>query len=254
MYKSRIQYVMTWVAIGVLLTAGLGLMAASWNGAVTGSPNPSLMVLLWVCMSASGIWLFMLAVKKAHRLWVDDERKRQQSETNAREPSSQAKSKSKDLQALDFAATARKLVRRIPEDVPLEESGKALMKQVARELEIMSGILYIRRKKGFETAATYALVAPDEPYSFKEGEGLSGQVARSQQIMVLTRLPVDHLKVYSGLGKSEPSYLAIVPFVHKNRTIAVLECSGFRYDPHDVESMFRIFTRDLMEKLSPNLK
>ncbi len=61
MLKSRIQYVLTWVAIGVLLTAGLGLMAVSWNGALSGSSSPSLMVLLWVCMSASGIYLFMLA-------------------------------------------------------------------------------------------------------------------------------------------------------------------------------------------------
>ena len=245
---------MTWVAIGVLLTAGLGLMVVSWNGALSGSPSPTLMVLLWVCMSASGIYLFMLAVKKAHRLWVDEERRRKQSDANLKEPSSQAKRKSKDLHALDFAATARKLVRRMPEDAPLEKSGKALMKLLARELEIMSGILYIRKGQQFEASDSYALASSTEPYSFKEGEGLSGQVARSKQIMLLKRLPEEHLKVYSGLGKSEPSYLAIVPFVHKHKTIAVLECSGFRYNPHDIERMFRIFTRDLMEKLNPNLR
>ena len=49
--------------------------------------------------------------------------------------------------------------------------------------------------------------------------------------MVLTRLPEDYLEVYSGLGKAQPSYLAIVPLIHKGRTIAVLECSGYRYDP-----------------------
>ena len=245
---------LTWVAIGVLLTAGLGLMVVSWNGSLSGSPSPSLMVLLWVCMVASGIYLFLLAVKKAHRLWVDEERRLSQSEASSPEPSSQAESKAKDTHTLDFAATARKLVRRFPEDASLEESGKALMKNLAGELEIMSGILYIRKKQQFEASVTYALASPTEPYSFKEGEGLSGQAARSQQIMVLTRLPEDHLKVYSGLGKSEPSYLAIVPLVHKQKTIAVLECSGYRYDSFAIENMFRIFARDLMEKLAPNLK
>ena len=67
--------------------------------------------------------------------------------------------------------------------------------------------------------------------------------------MVLTSLPEDYLEVYSGLGKAQPSYLAIVPFIHKGRTMAVLECSGYRYDPHDIENMFRIFARDLMDKL-----
>ena len=196
----------------------------------------------------------MLAVKKAHRLWVDEEQRRKQSEASLKESSSEAKGKSKDKQTFDIVATARKLVRRMPEDVPLEEWGKALMKHLAGELEIMSGIFYIRKKKCFEATTIYALALPEEPYSFKEGEGLTGQVARSQQIMVLTSLPEGHVKVYSGLGKSEPSYLAVVPLIHKNKTIAVLECSGYRYDPQNIESMFRIFARDLMEKLAPKLK
>ncbi len=61
MLKSRIQYIMTWVAFGMLLASGLGLMIVSWNGVISGSLSPSLMVLLWIAMSASGIYLFMLA-------------------------------------------------------------------------------------------------------------------------------------------------------------------------------------------------
>ncbi len=71
--------------------------------------------------------------------------------------------------------------------------------------------------------------------------------------MVLTQLPEDFLEVYSGLGKAKPAYLAIVPLIHKSRTLAVLECTGYRFDPHDIENMFRIYSRDIMEKLSPNL-
>ena len=137
---------MTWISIGVLLTAGLGLLAVSWNGAFSGTLSPSLMVLLWIFMSASGIYLFMLAVKKAHRLWVNEERQRKQDGATSRESSSQDKSASKDKQFLESAATARKMVRRIPDDTTLEESGEALMKNLARELEIMSGILYIKKK------------------------------------------------------------------------------------------------------------
>jgi hypothetical protein len=61
------------------------------------------------------------------------------------------------------------------------------------------------------------------------------------------------MDVYSGLGKARPAYLAIIPLIHKNKTVAVLECSGYKYDPHDIENMFRIFSRDLMDKISPNL-
>lgn len=245
---------MTWVTIGVMLTAGLGLMVASWNGAVKGTPSPFLMILLWTCMSASGIYLFMLAAKKAHRLWIHEERRRKQSGTPVPEPDPQGKRASKDKHSLETAATARKLVRRVPEDASMEEAGRVLMKNLARELEIMSGILYLRKKNVFEAVATYAFSTAGEPYAFKEGEGLSGQVARDHQITIFTSLPEGYLEVCSGLGKSEPSYLAIVPFIHKNKAIAVLECSGYRYDPHDIETTFRILSRDLMEKISPNLK
>jgi two-component system chemotaxis sensor kinase CheA len=142
----------------------------------------------------------------------------------------------------------------MPENVSLEKSGEELLRILARELEIMSGILYIKKRAVFEAVATYALASAEEPYSFREGEGLPGQAARSRQIMVLTKLPEDYLQVCSGLGKAKPAYLAIIPFIYRNRTIAVLECSGYRHDPHEIESMFRIFSRDLMEKISPNLR
>ena len=245
---------MTWVCLGILLAAGLGLMVVSWNGALEGSPSYMLMVFLWLCISSSGIYLFLLGVKKAHRLWVHDERRKRVAESEKQTPLSHTKTTSKEKQELDFAATARKLVRHIPEDVPLEESGREILENLAKELEIMSGIFYLKKKTVFEAVATYALSSPGEPYSFKEGEGLTGQAARNQQIMVLTTLPEAYLEVFSGLGKSEPSYLAITPLVHKNKTVAVLECAGYRYDPHDLESMFRIFSRDMMEKLSPHMK
>ena len=249
MQKSKIQYIVTWVAMGIMLLSGIGLLAVAWNGVVRGSSNPSLMVFLWIGMSTSGIYLFMLAVKKAHRTWVTDMRQQKKDESEAATRQSESRSPLKDSQSLDSAATARKLVRRIPDGASLEESGKELLKNLARELEIMSGLLYIRKGTRFEASASYAIVSPTEPYVFKEGEGLSGQVARNRQIMVLTSLPEGHLEVYSGLGKAEPKYLAIVPFIQKGKTVGLLECSGYRYDPKDIESMFRILSRDLMEKL-----
>lgn len=253
MQRSRILYMLTWVALVVLLTGGISLLILSWNGILTNPPSPVLMIFFLIAMAGSGIFLFMLAVKKAHRLMVDEERSRKEKESEINETSGDRKHPSKDNQILDVSATARKLVRRIPDNAKMEDAGKILLKNLARELEIMAGIFYIGKKGQFEATSMYAMASPTEPYSFREGEGLTGQVARNQQTMLLTRLPEEHLEVYSGLGKSNPAYLAIVPLIHKNKTIAVLECSGYRYDPHDIEKMFRIFSRELMEKLSPNL-
>ncbi len=253
MLKSKAKYIMTWVTFGLLLVSGLGLMAVSWNGALKGSPSPGLMVFLWILMSASGIYLFLFAAKKAHRLWINEERSRKQAESHDTKSPTPARSSYREDKTLDIVSTARKLVRRVPEKEPLSDLGQTLLNNLAKELEIMSGIVYIREKNAFRAVATYALPTTTEPYSFQEGEGLTGQAAANQQIMVLSRLPEGHRKVYSGLGKAEPSYLAIVPLVHQNKTVAVLECSGYRFDPHNIEAMFRVFARDVMIKLSPNI-
>jgi hypothetical protein len=253
MRKSRVQYLMTWVAFGLLLSSGLGLMILSWNGALSGAPSPSIMVLLWVIMTAAGIYLFMFAVKKAHRIWIDEKRSKKEAEEAEARAVARTRSLSRKEKALDVVSTARKLVRKIPEEESLAKSGMQLLKNLASELEIMSGILYIRGKNDFNAVATYALATSEEPYSFIEGEGLTGQAAANQQIMVLTHIPEEHREVYSGLGKSEPSYLAIVPLVFQDKTIAVLECSGFRYETRDIEAMFRVFARDLMAKISPHI-
>jgi hypothetical protein len=253
MFGKKLQYILTWVTLGILLVAGLLLMILAWNGTISQSPSYLYMIICWILISVSGIYLFMLAVKKAHRLWIDEERRKKEEAEEVQRESKKMKSIHGDQQLFDFTATARRLVRRMPENTPLEKSGEELLRHLAREIEIMTGILYVKKRSLFEAVATYALASPDRPYSFREGEGLSGQVARNRQIMVVTKLPEDHLKVYSGLGKAMPAYLAIIPFIQKNRTIAILECSGYKYHPQEIESMFRIFSRELVEKLSLKL-
>jgi hypothetical protein len=96
-------------------------------------------------------------------------------------------------------------------------------------------------------------VSSHEPYEFKSGEGLTGQAARNQQLLVISQIPEDYMEVYSGLGKALPSYLAIVPLIHKGHTIALIECTGYKHSPQEIENMFRILAREMMNKLSPNL-
>jgi hypothetical protein len=253
MRTSKFRYILTWVALFVMIICSTLLVAIAWNSQLRATVSPSLISLIWVCISASGIYLFMLAVKKAHRQWIDEERQLERMRITAGEKESRSSKASRENKALDFAASARKIVRRVPENIALDQLGKLLLKNLARELEIMSGIYYREQKGVFTVEATYAMVSTTEPYTFKIGEGLSGQAAKNQQLMLLTRLPEGHLQVYSGLGKAPPAYLAIVPLVHKGKTFAVLECSGYRYEPDAIENMLRILARDLMDKLSPNL-
>ena len=46
---SRLQYILTWVSLAVLLICGILLMAVSWNSTVAPAiPAPPLMVILWI--------------------------------------------------------------------------------------------------------------------------------------------------------------------------------------------------------------
>jgi len=237
----------------MLLICSTLLLAGTWNSRITGDFSPSMILLLWIGISAAGIYLFMLAVKKAHRQWINEKRLLEKEEADAREKPRRKSGSQQENKALDFAASARKMIRRIPENIAMDQLGEQLLKNLARELEIMSGIYYREKEGEFIAEASYAMTPSTEPYTFKPGEGLSGQAAKNQQVMVMTRLPDGYLEVFSGLGKAAPSYLAIVSLVHKSKTIAVLECSGYRYDPGDIENMLRIFARDLMDKLAINL-
>lgn len=253
MKTSKLRYILTWVALSVLLICSTLLVAVAWNSRILDAFSPTIIILLWVSISSSAIYLFLLAVKKAHRLWINEERQEQkeQKATESKRQSKQASTVGK--QQIDFASIARKLVRRIPDKIAIEELGKVLLKNLARELEIMSGVYYVEKNGTFEETATYALVKAEGPLSFKSGEGLTGQVARNRQLMVLTRLPEEYLEVYSGLGKAKPAYLAITPLVYKNKTIALLEFTGYRYDAKEIEIILRVFSRELINKLALNL-
>jgi len=250
MRKSTLRYIGTWASLLLLLAGIVLLVVISWNSRITGSFSPLLVVLVWVITSASAIYLFMLAAKKAHRQWITEKRELESETVPAKTPAPKKDTTSRNL---DFTGVARKLVRKAPENASLKDLGEGLLKNLARELEIMSGIFYLENKGSFQAISTYAMSNSPAPHEFTLGEGLTGQAARNQELMVLNRLPEGHLEVYSGLGKAPPSYLAIVPLVHRGRTVAVIECSGYKYDPHDIENMLRIFARDLMNKLSPNL-
>lgn len=253
MKTSKLRYILTWIALSVLLICCTLLVALAWNSRILATFSPSSIILLWVSISSSAIYLFLLAVKKAHRQWITEERQDLEKQGAAEKEMQSKRASSEGKQQMDFASIARKLVRRIPEKIALEELGKLLMKNFARELEIMSGVYYVEKNGTFEETATYALVKAEGPLSFKSGEGLTGQVARNRQLIVLTQLPEEHLEVYSGLGKAKPAYLAITPLVYKNKTIALLEFTGYRYDAPEIEKMLRVFSRELMDKLAFNL-
>lgn len=77
------------------------------------------------------------------------------------------------------------------------------------------------------------------------GQGLVGQCFLERQLIQLTELPENYVKITSGLGEAPPGYILIVPLKYNDSTFGVFELASFtRFPQHCV---------DFLEKISENI-
>ncbi len=73
------------------------------------------------------------------------------------------------------------------------------------------------------------------------GEGLVGRCYQEKEKIHLTEIPVDYIKITSGLGDDNPKSLLLIPLVYNDVTYGIIEIASFNeYQPHEVEFMERI--------------
>ncbi len=63
---------------------------------------------------------------------------------------------------------------------------------------------------------------------FALGEGLVGQCALERSPITLTDPPADYITINSGLGESVPNVIAMLPILHNERLLGVLELASFQ--------------------------
>lgn len=248
--KLRIvKYSISWLALILLIGAATMGLAVSFQSLEPGAHDIVFLTLAWVLVVASGIWLFIYASKENLRRGMEkEEAKIMESKPERKRESKKAIS---ETDSLDIDSVARKIVRRTSPDEAPAEWGKDLLAMLSSELEIMSGVFFHKNNKNiFESVASFASSHAHEPYTFKEGEGLTGQVVMNKQLALYTTIPDDYSEVFSGLGKVKPSYLAIVPIIVKNKCIAVFECAGFKYTSAEIEHVLQIVSRELAAKIA----
>jgi HAMP domain-containing protein/signal transduction histidine kinase/DNA-binding response OmpR family regulator len=61
---------------------------------------------------------------------------------------------------------------------------------------------------------------------FSIGEGLVGQVAFEKERIILSKVPSNYINITSGLGKSRPANLIILPVLFENKVKAVIELAS----------------------------
>ena len=114
----------------------------------------------------------------------------------------------------------------------LQELSVELMKELVAYTEADVGALFIANEAEgqdpeLELAGSYAF--DREKYihqSFEFGEGLVGRAALEKEVIYVTDLPPEYIKIRSGLGEDVPSSILLVPVLLDNNVLGVIELAS----------------------------
>jgi putative methionine-R-sulfoxide reductase with GAF domain len=138
----------------------------------------------------------------------------------------------------------------------MDELSAQLMKELVEYTEADAGALFITRSDSgegefvLEQSGTYAFDrAKEAHHSFKFGEGLVGRAALEKELILISDLPADYIKIRSGLGEDTPSSVLLVPVVLDQQVLGVMELASLGNIPaYQVE-----FVNHLADALSTTL-
>ncbi len=146
-----------------------------------------------------------------------------------------------------------KLFREAEDD--LQELSMELMKELVAYTDADVGALFITTGSGdhqplLELTGSFAF--DREKYvrrSFEFGEGLVGRAAMEKEVIHVTDLPPEYIKIRSGLGEDEPSSVLLVPVLLDDAVLGVIELASLGDIPsHQIE-----FIRQLGDALATTL-
>lgn len=99
-----------------------------------------------------------------------------------------------------------------------------VIRQVCRYLAVPVGALYFYEKDTLRLVGRYAYAPlPGHPERFRLGEGLVGQAAQEQRLILMPDIPTAQFAVASGLGETPPRHLLVAPFLYAGQVSGVLE-------------------------------
>ncbi|MCG8922984.1 HAMP domain-containing protein [Lentzea sp. CC55] len=93
---------------------------------------------------------------------------------------------------------------------------------------------------------------PDDgsrPTQFRFGQSLVGQAARSRRTIAVDEVPADYVAISSGLGRTAPVNLVVLPIVVEEQVLGVIELASV----HHFTAIHRDFLDQLMETIGVNV-
>ena len=119
---------------------------------------------------------------------------------------------------------------------------------ITKYLDAQIGALYLSDEDMTELklTASYAFsTRKGTNFKIKFGEGLVGQAAFEKEMISLTEVPDDYIRIKSGLGEIAPHNIVVAPIVFENKLIGVIEIGSLKeFDKFQLE-----FLRLIMESI-----
>lgn len=228
--KNRKKIFITFV-VGVIFI--LATLAVRWNAYSDSKEKLGALPLIYTIISIASIsYLFRLAYilsdTKAFNNYLDLKVSEARAELLEEIRNEEEKKKNKETEVDDVPEIAKKL---IPSGnfKNIDTIAKKILVNLANEMNLVQGVFYVvdDNAENYNFCVGYALESNNTVESFKLGENLSGEAAKTQEIMVVNEIPENYFMIESGLGKAEPGHLCIVPIVSDKETIAVIELASF---------------------------
>lgn len=129
----------------------------------------------------------------------------------------------------------------------IETLSRSIVRELVHTLEANQGGLFLLneddpKEPHFELSA--AIAYNRIKYKQKKvllGEGLIGACAIEKKTIVLTEIPDGYIEITSGLGKSNPNALIIVPLMMEEKVLGVIEIASFNeFQPYQVEFLEKV--------------
>ena len=127
-----------------------------------------------------------------------------------------------------------------------------LLINLSKAIAIVQGVAYTlnRQTQTYSMVSTYAFYTTDTSRTFAIGEGIPGQVAKDKKLLFINDVPEGYIKIVSGLGTSSPKYMGVIPVIHGDETIALIEISTFEKPELDLVEFQKQFNEKVSDKIS----
>jgi putative methionine-R-sulfoxide reductase with GAF domain len=253
--KYRIYTIILFITLLIVL---LILSVSTWNSALKGEliNNKSILAISVILILIIAILMFIISYKLSDKTKIDEHIKtiveKERAGIIAEFEKKDVKEKIADKKEENIGQIVKNIIPGSQNLKTLKSFAEKLLSNISKEIEIVQALFYAKTKKSnlFTVAGEYSFTGDKKPKDFKAGETLPGQAAKNKEIMIINEIPDKYYAVESGLGKSLPKHIIMVPIINKNSSIAVMELGTFKEINETEQKVFKELSKKLGDKIN----